>query len=113
MTKVKFQGKTYTLTQEAEATNYGTYGEVRYCAVATDDKGNQYEVIWETKELWDLAVELAKLEAQKESMEQHNEQLNSEEAQRLAELSEQVNSSYCEDESNACDWDNPIEVKEI
>lgn len=103
---VEFQGKTLVLTQEAYAANYGTDGEVRYYAVATDDKGNEYEIVWENTELWNLATELATLESRQELM-------DSKDAQRLAELSKQVNSSYCEDEANACDWESPIEANEI
>ena len=81
---VEFEGKTYTLTQDAYAENYGTDGAVRYYAAAVDADGNEYLVTWETTEQWD--------EAQEEYKE-----------------TSEVN-GYIEDESNACDWDSPIEV---
>jgi len=111
MANVKFED--LTLLQDAYINNYGTNGGVRYCAVAKDDDGNEYEVIWDTTPAWDMACELAKLEAWKEQCEDHNDDFSEEDAERLAELSEKVNSSLCDDESNACDWDNPTEINEI
>ena len=81
---VEFKGTIYALTQDAYCDNYGTDGAVRYYASAVDASGNKYLVAWETTQAWNEAQELYK---------QTNEV-----------------SGFIEDESNACDWDNPIEV---
>lgn len=42
------------------------------------------------------------------------EELTEESQERYNELIEDdVNSGYCEDESNACDWDSPASVTKI
>ena len=84
---VTFEGKVYTLTEQAEAANYGTDGEVRYYANAVDADGERYKVAWETTEAWNEATEDYKTTGE-------------------------VN-GLIEDESNACDWDNPVDVREI
>jgi hypothetical protein len=84
---VNFKGKVFTLTQDAYADNYGTDGEVRYYASAVDSDGNVYRAIWETTEEWN-------------------------EAEAAYKATGEVN-GYIEDESNACDWENPIDVMEI
>lgn len=83
---VEFEGKTYTLTQDAYANNYGTDGAVRYYAAAVGADGNRYMVEWETSEEWDAAQDDYKATGEV--------------------------SGYIEDEQNACDWDNPISVTE-
>lgn len=75
MRTVEFEGKTYTLTQEAYVGTYAT----KYHAAAVDDEGNKYTITWETTEEWDNA--------------------------------RKIDLSYCEDESDACDWDNPVNVE--
>ena len=94
-TQVNYAGHTYTLQQDAYADNYGTDGAVRYYAHATDNDGNDYTVRWNTTPEWD--------EAQAE-------------AERIAKQYEPSTApSYeypalLDDESNACDWDNPVDV---
>jgi hypothetical protein len=85
---VNFNGKTLTLTQGAYCDNYGTQGNVRYYASAVDADGNKYIVAWDTTEQWQ--------QWQKEYANHDNDY------DYIAGL---------EDESNACDWDNPIEVR--
>jgi hypothetical protein len=81
---VEFGGRIYILTQQAYCDNYGTDGGVRYYAHAVaknDADTNKYKVVWATTDEWD------------------NHQKNDETC------------SFCEDESNACNWDNPIDVR--
>lgn len=84
---VEFEGKTYKLTENAYSDNYGTDGGIRYYASATDGKGNEYKVAWDTTAEWDQA----------------NEQYK-----QTGEYS-----PLLDDESNACDWDTPAEVIEL
>lgn len=103
---LKFRGTEYTLTQQAYVSNYGTNGVVRYYASAVDITGKEYEVTWETTLEYDEAQELCTLE--------NNSFLTEEDEERMQELIEKgVHSAYFEDESNACDWDDPASVKEI
>jgi hypothetical protein len=81
---VNQNGIEITLTQEAYCSNWGEYR-----ASGKDDQGNRYEVIWDTTMAWD--------EAQAE----------------LKSNPEDVCLSFIEDESNACDWENPREVQAI
>lgn len=74
---VSYEGKTLALTQQAYASNYGTFGGVVYKAHAIDEEGNVYTVTWQTTEEWDNA---------------------------------EPDSAIFNDESNACDWDNPYDV---
>ena len=91
-----YKGKEYTLIQQPYIAGVGIEQwrseEVYYLANAIDSKGNKYEVEWElneyTKEMY------AELERQRE-------------------LGETPNYSLVEDESTACDWDNPICVTQI
>lgn len=95
---VEFEGKTYELTQEAYADNYGTNGEICYKAFAKlqgDAEDNTYLVIWETTDTWNEYTEL------------HNEYLK--ENDYTDNNSDWI--AYLEDGSNACDWDNPISVE--
>lgn len=115
---VEFKGKKYILIDDAEVTNYGTDGEVRYYAYAKDEDGKDCKVTWETKEDYDLSCELLGLENRLESIgtpNQQSEEIEVEEIEaRIKELENQdVRSHYCEDGSNACDWDYPISVEEI
>lgn len=103
---VKKKGVEYILTQQAYADNYGADGEVIYKAMAEDEEGNEYRVIWETTTEFDEAQELHSLE--------NDEDLTDEEIERKEELIENgVKSCYCEDESNACDWDNPVSISRV
>ena len=104
---VTFNGKEFNLTQDAYVVNYGTEGEVRYEASAVDTDGNNYLVIWETTEEYNKSQRLHNLEDAFEAG-----KLDEEEIEEIEELQEEYDSGYCEDESNACDWENPIEVKE-
>ncbi len=58
----------------------------QYLAAGKDDAGNTYLVEWETTKAWDDAQEAA----------------------RNGDCS-----AWAEDESNACDWDDPIDVRLI
>lgn len=97
-----FGGATYTLTQDAYISNYGTAGCVRYYAHATDAAGDTFLVAWDTTEAWDLACERASLEGESD--------LDGEQLARLGEL-QAMGLPNVEDESNACDWANPVSVK--
>lgn len=82
--------KEYTLIQQPYIG--GINEEPYYLANAIDSKGNEYEVEWELNEYTrEKYVEL----------------------ERQIEAREVPNYSLVEDESNACDWDNPIDIREI
>lgn len=88
---IEFEGKTYTLTQEPYIN--GTYDEEPfYLANAIDDEENEYEVEWEINDSTRDAYE---------------------EIKRQRENGETPNYSLVQDESDACDWDNPVEVRKI
>ena len=81
---VNHNGAELELTQEAYCSNWGEYR-----ATAKDAEGNEYEVIWSTTQAWD-----------------------DEQAAFKADPENYV-SSIADDESNACDWENPIEIRSI
>ena len=87
---VTHNGKEYTLTQQAYIV--GSNEDPYYIANATDSKGNEYEVEWELNE--------------------HTRKMYNE-IERQIEAGGAPNYSLVEDESDACDWDNPIDVREI
>ena len=115
---VEYDGKTYLLTQQAYCDNYGTDGAVRYYAHAIDSEGNNYKVAWDTTETYDLMGELYRLDLKQQ---QQPEDFNDEDQERMNEICEELDFdiaksspvAYIEDESNACDWDNPVDVKEV
>jgi len=114
---IDFEGKKYFLTEIAYVNNYGTNGEVRYYADAIDAEGKEYRITWETSEEYDKACELMHLETSltdfRGCLDEGEELRKKEIEERIAELeAEDVRSFYCEDESNACDWDYPMSVEE-
>jgi len=82
--------KTVALTQFAYCDNYGTEGEVRYYAHAIDRNNNDYRVMWETVEGWD-------------------DHYCGEDGCCVMEDC----GGWCEDESNACDWDSPVAINAV
>lgn len=92
---VNFGGKTYTLTQDAYAENYGMDGSVRYYASATDEQGLKYLVVWGTTPEWDAA------QAEARRVDQQYEPHAAPDYEYPQIL---------EDETNACDWDHPVAV---
>ncbi len=52
MEKINFEGKTYTLTQDAYIDGPAE-GTPYYRAMAIDQEGNEYEVTWEVVENWE------------------------------------------------------------
>jgi hypothetical protein len=89
--KIKHNGVTINLTEQAYISNYGTDGDVRYYADGVDTKGNKYQVSWE------LTPE------RQEQEERHH-------TERHGDTYDGVECNCCDDESEACDWDNPCEV---
>lgn len=59
----------------------------QYLAAGKDADGNEYRVEWQTTKAWD-------------------------DAQELCRTTGEV-SGFAEDESNACDWDSPIEITKL
>jgi hypothetical protein len=109
---VDYQGKTYALTQDAYPENYRTDGEVRYYASATGPDGAEYEVAWETTQGWNTASAEAK-RVEELLAEQRYGYLDEAEETELATLLDSPNTSWLDDESNACDWDRPIDVRRV
>lgn len=105
---VDFEGATYKITTDAVADNYGTDGEIVYKARAEDNDGNEYQVYWPTLETWDKAQERLEVEALLRQARRDREEMDIAVLEdRLAELSEYDGG---EDESEACDWENPFKV---
>lgn len=107
-----FKSKKYILAEQAYADNYGRNEEVRYYAKAFDTDENEYKVTWITTEKWNLANELYQLEQKLNLLPETHEEWTEEEQKRLEELQNMVLVNI-EDESNACDWDNPLKIEEI
>lgn len=107
---VSFEGKKYIITDQAYCDNYGTDGEVRYYAHAIDEDntGNSYKVTWQTTLKWDRSCELARME----EAANYSNDFTAAEDERFLELKEMTLCDI-EDESNACDWDSPINVELI
>lgn len=99
---VEHDGSTLYMLDQAEASNYGTDGLVRYYAPAIDANGTEYRVGWDTTDEWDLANELARLMSERNP--------DDDQIARIEELSGMV-LPYVGDESNACDWDNHVSVQ--
>ena len=93
---VTYEGKEYILTQQAYIMGVGieewSNEEVYYLASAIDNEGNEYEVKWELNE---------------------NTKKTYNEIERPIEAGEFPNYSLVEDESTACDWGRPVDVREI
>ena len=81
---VDHSGVELALTQDAYVENHGTDGGVRYYAKAVDAAGNEYLVAWDTTALWD---------------------------ERCANAEE--TGDHLDDESAACDWAAPAEIKAL
>jgi len=80
---------TVALTQDAYCDNYGTDGDVRYYADAIDTAHNPYRVSWDTVEGW-------------------SNHIIGTDGDCIVEDCR----GWCEDESNACDWDSPVLIEE-
>ena len=116
---VNYKGEEYEVICDAWVDNKGTNGDVVYYAYATKD-GKKYRVMWNTTEEFDLSGELLNLECRLQDLQNQKYTQNSEEIEkkeieeRIAELEAQdIRSSYAEDESNACDWDNADDMEEV
>jgi len=95
--KVVFKGAEYTLQQDAYVENYGTAGQVRYYATALDADGGEHMVAWETTEEWDSATALY-------------QQALTDATDECGNIKDMPDCGILDDESYACDWDNPVEV---
>ena len=87
---VKFNGIELALTQQALADNLGS--GVGYYAHAIDEKGATYKIVWETTQAWDGA----------------NDRYYA--ALIDCTTADPVDAGLLDDESNACDWSNPLFV---
>ena len=111
---VDFKGETYTLLCDAWIDNYGSNGDYRYYAKA-ELNGKKYLVAWDTTKEWDDATKLYGLIEKRDNCDKANYQNEWERlTEEIIELEEKgVNPLIAEDQSNACDWENPISVEEI
>ena len=111
---VTFKGTKYWLTKDAYVDNYGTDGEVRYYSKAIDRKGNEYRVSWDTTAEFDAWNRQAQLVMLINSKKQYNDDYTEFQTELDASIAKYGDGSdACEDESNACDWDNPENVEAI
>ena len=100
---VQHNGKTLYLTQQAYVNNEGTDGGVCYNAHAIDEDDNEYYIAWATTKTWDdNGIRYNELTDR-----YGDEGLTDEELAELGNLE-----AYFNDESDACDWDNPSEIEE-
>jgi len=108
---VQHNGRKYWLTQDAYVDNYGTDGGVRYYASAVDRKGREYKIAWDTSAAWDALSEGVNL-IQKINDGSREYADQTEDQKRLDEIIKKYGDpeTYSFDESEACDWDNPVEV---
>ncbi len=90
MTQISYNGKTITLKQDAYMTNYRD----RVCYEALGEYEDNGETVT-CMVRWELTPEYAEASAR---------YTETEDAEYLA---------IVEDESNACDWENPAEVVEL
>lgn len=100
--EVVFKGKKYALIQSAYVDNYGMDGGVRYYAHAIDKIGKKYKVAWDTTAEWN----------------KHQGGHEEQDASGYKVIGpvahpDKMTCGFCEDESNACDWDNPISVESV
>jgi hypothetical protein len=102
---VVFGGVEYALTNMAQADNYGTDGAVRYYASAINEAGDSFRVAFETTAAWDAAN--AKAQAELRDDEPDLEAIAEEHGVEIDEF-ENIDLN---DESSACDWDSPVEVR--
>ena len=112
--KVNYRGVVYDVKCEPWISNKGTNGDVAYYAYAERERdGKKYRIMWYTTKEFDLSNEMLGLEERLNS--RYTDESEKQEIQeRLEELEEQgIDSFYCEDGSNACDWDNADAVEEI
>lgn len=87
---ITYKGKEYILTQQPYI--MGINEEPYYVASVIDSEGKEYDMEWDLNE---------------DTREAYNE------IEKQRELGETPNYSLVEDESTACDWDTPVDVKEI
>lgn len=108
-----FDGKEYTLIDQSYCDIYGD-SECYFCTAITgetDEEGRlmEYKVRWNETEEWSTQSATHKrLYAKKCDSEHGGEPLTAEEHDDLYRAE-----TYCQDESNACDWDNPADVHMI
>lgn len=117
---VNYEGKTYRLTQDAFVNNVGTSGEYAYYAHAIDDKGDEYLVTWTQTEEFrkvdaDYCLAMSLVDERNHRPLYKDEQA---EYDRLVDEGYIVNNtpyppSLLDDETLACDWDNPIDVRPV
>lgn len=108
---VNFEGKELQLTQDAYPSDLCGH-EDEYTANAVDTEGNEYNVTWQTKKEFDQSLELLILEDELKEL-RSRKSFDDGTINRMEEIekeiekmeNEGIRSNYCEDGSNACDWD--------
>lgn len=83
---IKWGAVNITIDTQPEIGNYGTDSDVRYYASGSDAHGNEYAIEWEYL---------------------LTDHIMGEDGHCILDTC----GGYCEDESNACDWDNPIKCE--
>jgi hypothetical protein len=109
---VVFEGKKYWLKQQAHVDNYGTDGGVRYYASAVDRFGHDVMIAWNTTVAWDELGRGLSLIEKINDAENNGEDCLSEKHD-LEQIIENYGDpeTYHFDESDACDWNNPVDVE--
>ena len=117
-----FEENKIAYIEDAYITNIaiGFDTDVIYEANAIDNTGKLYKVIWETTEEFNKSSELHALIEELKVLNGYKSfddgiEIEIAELESKIELMEKEgwSSDICEDESNACDWDNPSSIVKI
>lgn len=110
---VEHEGKTLYLLGQARIceSNDEWYAD-KYQADAIDADGNAYRVYWQTTKEWDEACEYTNMETYIAQCKRQHEEVSQEDMDRFAELDAKTLPDV-NDESNACNWDNPHSIVEL
>ena len=105
-TAVTFAGKKYILANYA---NMQDDGET-YIADAYDENLNKFKVYFETTEAWKKSIIVYNFEL--DGSDEDSEHI-SDEVQEAYQWIKNNHGANIDDESNACDWENPVKVIEV
>src|SRR3990172_4413487 len=95
---------------DATAENYGTDGAIRYQQTALID-GVHVIVFWDTTPEYDDFEQNFKRKINLEEELLRGEVLDEEDEEFLKNYDETLEAYYQNDESNNCDWDNPVAIE--
>ena len=101
---------TIIFTGDCVADNYGTDGGIRYQQDAIID-GQKGTVYWDTTQEYNDFTDAYNRKMRLVDDQVHRD-LTEEEEQFLADYDDTIEDMYLNDESNNCDWSNPVDFSE-